>query len=118
MILFLVRRVKNEYGPQDVDYKNALNKLMDHPGQTTNHKTFNSINERLENAEQLLEISSSIPPSIFERLKAIENKILYLETVSPEYSHFLSKHSNRTVRKLIYTLDDLDKIIDGIETKS
>lgn len=118
IISILVRRVKNEYGPQDVDYKNALNKLMDHPGETKNHNTFNSINERLENAEQLLEITSSIPPPIFERLKSIENKILYLETVSPEYFHFLSKQSSKSVKKLTYTLDDLDKIIHGIEAKS
>lgn len=118
IILILVRRVKNEYGPQDVDYKNALNKLMDHPGETKNHNTFNSINERLKNAEQSLEISSSIPPPIFERLKAIENKILYLETVSPEYFHFLTKQSHRITKKLTYTLDDLDKIICGIEAKS
>ncbi|CAO1411776.1 unnamed protein product [Diamesa serratosioi] len=112
-----IRRVKNEYGPQDVDYKNALDKLMDHPGETKNN-TFNSIDERLENAEQFLQIKSSISPSIFARLKAIEDTIMYLETVSPEYSHFLSKQLNRTVRKVTYTLDDIDKIIQGIETKS
>lgn len=91
---------------------------MDHPGEINNHNDFKSINERLENAEQLLKISSSIPPPIFERLKAIEDKILYLETVSPEYSHYLSKESNRTVRKLTYTLEDLDKIMQGMEAKN
>lgn len=91
---------------------------MDHPGEVKNPDTINSINERLENAEQLLEITSSIPLPIFERLKAIEDKILYLETVSPEYVHFLSKQSKRIAKKLTYTLDDLDKIIHGIEAKS
>lgn len=91
---------------------------MDHPGEINNHNEFNSINERLDNAEQLLEINSSIPPQIFERLKAIEDKILYLETVSPEYYHFLSKESNRTIRKLSYTLEDLDKIMQKLEAKS
>lgn len=85
--------------------------------QTNNANTFNSINERLKSAEQSLGIICSIPSPVFERLKAIEDKVLYLETVSPEYSHFLIKQSNVNVRKTTYALYDIDKIIQGIEAK-
>lgn len=47
------------------------------------------IEERVLNAEDYLNLSPDESKSVFERLKAIENKILHLESVSPEYSHFL-----------------------------
>lgn len=49
----------------------------------------NGIIERLENAENYLNLPTSIPKNIYTRLKDIENRILHLETVSPEYNHFL-----------------------------
>lgn len=47
------------------------------------------IEERVVNAEDYLNLSPDESKSVFERLKVIENKILHLESVSPEYSHFL-----------------------------
>jgi len=52
----------------------------------------NGVVERLDNAEKYLNINNNNTPvskNIYERLKKIENRILYLETISPEYSHFL-----------------------------
>lgn len=94
-----VHRVKNESGPQTTNYKTALDKLMENtspvkikPDPDMPFKSLSSgVNERITNAEAHLNIGVNVltPKSVFERLKAIEEKILYLETLSPEYSHFL-----------------------------
>lgn len=100
-----VHRVKNEFGPQTVNYTNALDKLMEtaspmkikpDPDAPT-ISIPQSINERLVNAEKFLNVPSTDTRSIFERLKGIENRILYLEALSPEYGHFLVGISNRSL---------------------
>lgn len=48
------------------------------------------IEERIKNAENHLNVSAHKgTKTIFERLKSIEDRIMYLETVSPEYNHFM-----------------------------
>lgn len=95
-----VHRVKNEYGPQTTTYKGALDKLMENvspvkikPDPDGPTVVPFSIQERITNAEAHLNLSVDHlkTKSIVERIKAIEDKILYLETLSPEYSHFLVK---------------------------
>lgn len=51
------------------------------------------LQERLRNAEAFM----NLPPvtsmkTTYERLKIIEDRILYLEAVSPEYKHFVVIH--------------------------
>lgn len=93
-----VHRVKNETGPQTTNYKTALDKLMENsppvkikPDPDMPTKALSTgIQERIMNAEAHLNLNESpTTKSVFERLKAIEDKILYLETLSPEYLHFL-----------------------------
>lgn len=94
-----VHRVKNATGPQTTNYKIALDKLMENNSPIKNKadpdmptKCLSSgIEERILNAEGHLNMPTVNLPTktTFERLKAIEEKILYLETLSPEYSHFL-----------------------------
>lgn len=94
-----VHRVKNETGPQTTNYKIALDKLMENnspikikPDPDAPAKPLSSgIEERISNVEGHLNIIAEnfSTKTVFERLKAIEDKILYLETLSPEYSHFL-----------------------------
>ncbi|KYQ52292.1 Molybdopterin synthase catalytic subunit [Trachymyrmex zeteki] len=60
-----VHRVLNEWGPQTID-QSILRKPI------TNNTSFNV----------------SIPKDIYERLKNIEDRILYLESISPEYKDF------------------------------
>lgn len=94
-----VHRVKNETGPQTTNYKIALDKLMESnasikikadPDAPTKPLS-SGIEERISNVEGHLNIAtgSLSTKTVFERLKAIEDRILYLETLSPEYSHFL-----------------------------
>jgi hypothetical protein len=46
------------------------------------------IEERLSNAECHLKLHGPVPRDIYSRLKQIEDRILYLEGLSPEYFHF------------------------------
>ena len=52
-----------------------------------NNKYTPALQERLENMEQHLGIyeNQPIPADIYVRMKALEDSILYLESVSPEY---------------------------------
>lgn len=94
-----VHRVKNETGPQITSYKNALDKLMgmrslakykSDPDAPANLLS-SSIEERLTNAEDFFKIPNEnvSAQSVARRLKALEDRILFLETLSPEYIHFL-----------------------------
>jgi hypothetical protein len=46
------------------------------------------IEERLKNAECHLKLHGPVPKDIYSRLKQIEDRILYLEGLSPEYFQF------------------------------
>ncbi|GAB0087505.1 Molybdopterin synthase catalytic subunit [Sergentomyia squamirostris] len=102
-----VRHVKNEYGPQTLreNYTNVLNKLQEQsPEYSLNRKKVKfdhdfrnfGISERLKSMEGHLKIPSS-SEDIFQRIKTLEDRILYLESVSPEYIHFL--HENEKKQK-------------------
>lgn len=93
-----IDRVKNEIGPQTTTNSlNALNKLMEsqtpekHKSTVTNTSTTrcpDGVEERLTNAEHFLNLPKATNKSVFERLKSIENRILFLESISPEYNRF------------------------------
>lgn len=103
-----IRRTKNETGPMDVK------SISDSPAK----KIFSSINERLENAEEFLNLApNSIPKDIYHRLKLIEDQIMHLQTVSPEYSQFVTRMDSMSNKKAIYTIGDLDKMIESMESK-
>ncbi|KAM7360807.1 molybdenum cofactor synthesis 2B isoform 2-T2 [Cochliomyia hominivorax] len=103
-----VKKVKNNVGPQiRPNYLNTLDKLM-HAIQieksTDAHLhipnkmestmlKYPTIIERLENIEEHLNLPHSEIKNIYKRLKIIENRILYLESISPEYHHFLMDKS-------------------------
>lgn len=90
-----VHRVKNEYGPQTSteEYTGTLDKLMfTSPNKIKQEMPSvvpSRIEERLENAEKFLDIKPDGLRNIYKRIKNIEDRILHLETVSPEYNHFL-----------------------------
>ncbi len=122
--------MKNEYGPQqNINYKNTLGYLMEKaekPKATPSSLGLESTDERLENAEKFLNLQDATKKNIFERLKAIENKILYLESISPEYSNFVGRtvpklshsvaHFQETIRPS-YNAQSLDLIIKELENK-
>lgn len=48
----------------------------------------NGIEERLQNLEDQLSLHTPVASSVYERLKKIEDRLLSLETISPEYIQF------------------------------
>uniref|UniRef100_A0A1B0CXZ6 Uncharacterized protein n=1 Tax=Lutzomyia longipalpis TaxID=7200 RepID=A0A1B0CXZ6_LUTLO len=81
------------------------------------------ITERLKSMENHLKISPSSSEDVFERIKRLENRILYLESISPEYLHFLEKttqpksgDSRETgTRKRKYSIRSIDEFINELE---
>lgn len=64
---------------------------MDHPvndKKMEETKISTGVQERLNNAEKFLGLAP-VSKDVYERIQQIENRIFYLETVSPEYNHFL-----------------------------
>lgn len=51
----------------------------------------NGIEERLQNLETQFNLEKPIPVNIYKRLKLLEDRLLYLESISPEYIHFWVK---------------------------
>lgn len=87
-----VQRVTNVIGPQNFDYKYELDKLMDKsvtsPMKVKKEIILNKnkcgIDERMENVEDILGLKP-VSKNVYLRLKIIEDKLLYLEGISPEY---------------------------------
>ncbi|XP_036328714.1 molybdopterin synthase catalytic subunit-like [Rhagoletis pomonella] len=145
-----VFRVKNTTGPQTrPNYLRALDKLMTYdPSMKLNltegekigvhTKLPTSAHNRLEAIEQHLFRSSNHDLPISRRLKEIEDRILRLESISPEYWHFIvdannspkTSKQNSTSDKVItktnygcdpsshkvYTVNELDSLMQQIQT--
>lgn len=77
MRFVLVNRVLNTY------HRDQMNSdyLMKHIPK-------NGIEERLLNLEVQLSLEKPIPINVYKRLKLLEDRLLYLESISPEYIHF------------------------------
>lgn len=54
-----------------------------------NEVDLHCLDERLNNVEDLLRIKPASVHDVFTRLKNIENRLLFLESSSPEYRHFI-----------------------------
>ncbi|XP_037030072.1 molybdopterin synthase catalytic subunit isoform X1 [Bradysia coprophila] len=122
-----VHRVRNEYGPQTntEEYTGTLDKLMStSPSKIKQEMPSvapSRIEERLVNAERFLNVKTEVNRNIYERIKSIEDRILHLETVSPEYNHFLQKNTTGIavntpkIQKKTYTAAELEKYILDME---
>lgn len=82
-----VHRVENIVGPQTQPF-DACNSFDGPELRPAIANCPPGAEERLKNAEHYLGINKS-SLDVFQRLKAIEDKILYLESVSPEYFDFV-----------------------------
>lgn len=58
------------------------------------HIPKNGIEERLENLETQLSLEKPVPVNIYKRLKLLEDRLLHLESISPEYINFWVKNYN------------------------
>lgn len=75
-----VDRVLNNYSRDQNDSKYLLQ-----------HMPKNGIEERLENLESQLSLTKPTNINIYRRLKQIEDRLLHLESISPEYIQFWVK---------------------------
>lgn len=66
-----------------------------------------AVQERLQNMEKHLGLKEQpIPQDVYERLKALEDRILHLESISPEYfDGTFNLHNNKEDDELISRLD-------------
>ncbi|XP_047353560.1 MAP3K12-binding inhibitory protein 1-like [Vespa velutina] len=78
-----VHRVLNAWGPQTVD-QSSLHKATNHTTNQSNNNYSSVLDDRISTAEKMLGIIKPVSRDIYERLKNIENRILFLEGVSPE----------------------------------
>ncbi|XP_043272710.1 molybdopterin synthase catalytic subunit [Venturia canescens] len=120
-----VHRVLNSRGPQTMDplmlfaetnkcSKKNSSQASDYP----------ALEERLDLSEKYLGLAKPVPRDIYERMKKIEDKILYLESVSPEYKDFWISESRdaltndqKHIRKRTYSKVELDNKLSELETR-
>ncbi|NWI52145.1 MBIP1 protein, partial [Calyptomena viridis] len=113
-----VSRVVNTYGPQTRS-EGALG--SSHKANVPVHDCGNqAVEERLQNIEAHLRLQTGgpVPRDIYQRIKKLEDKILELEGLSPEYFQSVSCSGKR--RKVQpphqnYSLAELDEKINAIK---
>lgn len=86
LVVFVpVRKVHNEWGPQTVT--SAAFFHLDSEKAVDSYGLPSSIAERVVAIEKYLNIGP-VSKDIYKRLKDMEDKIAYLQAVSPEYAQF------------------------------
>ncbi|CAK9808851.1 Molybdopterin synthase catalytic subunit [Anthophora plagiata] len=117
-----VHRVLNAWGPQMVD-QYTLRKASISGASTSNNCSY-VLDDRISTSERILGINRPVPKDIYERLKNIEDRILYLEGISPEYKDFWKtedinnlKGVFKPVRKRTYSTAELDSKLHELEDK-
>ncbi|XP_014489455.1 PREDICTED: molybdopterin synthase catalytic subunit [Dinoponera quadriceps] len=118
-----VHRVFNIWGPQTVD-QSILRRTTISSTSSNTANPFPILNERFSVTERILGINKPVPKDIYERLKIIEDKILYLEGISPEYKEFwagkdidILKGNLKPVQKRTYSTAELDSKLHELERK-
>ncbi|XP_043793174.1 molybdopterin synthase catalytic subunit isoform X2 [Apis laboriosa] len=117
-----VHRVLNTWGPQTVD-QHVLHKVtMSGANQINNYSSV--LDERISTTEKILGINRPVPKDVYERLKNIEDRILYLEGISPEYKNLWKaedmnnlKGTFKPIRKRTYSMAELDSKLHELEDK-
>jgi len=80
-------RTQNEWGPQTkIEKRDTSNKSVDI--KDPNSIATSGVEERISNIENQLNIIKPISKDIYSRLKRIEDKLLEIESISPEYARY------------------------------
>lgn len=90
-----VSRVVNSYGPQTRTL--GAGQTRQKPRNTVPECGNQAVEERLQNMEAHLKLFSGgpVPKDIYERIKRLENRILELEGLSPEYFYSMNPPNKR-----------------------
>jgi hypothetical protein len=75
------------WGPQTID-QSVLRKSVTNNLSFNASSSFSILDDRISATEHTIGINKPVPKDIYKRLKNIEDRILYLESVSPEYKEF------------------------------
>ncbi|KAG7200183.1 hypothetical protein KM043_000617 [Ampulex compressa] len=112
-----VHRVMNTWGPQMMDQSVLLKTTMCKTNYVSNDYS-SVLDDRISTTERILGTYKPVPRDIYERLKNIEDRILYLEGISPEYKSFWQaqvgddieslKGTFKPARKRTYSTAELD----------
>ncbi|XP_026860671.2 MAP3K12-binding inhibitory protein 1 [Electrophorus electricus] len=113
-----VTRVVNMYGPQT---RGGLSEQGEQKLGSFSRDCGNpAIEERLQNIEAHLKLTAAgpVPHSVYQRLKKLEDRILELEGLSPEYFHSTSYSHKRPKASVSqsYSLCELDGKINAVRT--
>ncbi|XP_015439669.1 PREDICTED: molybdopterin synthase catalytic subunit [Dufourea novaeangliae] len=118
-----VHRVLNAWGPQTVDQSILRKATMSGMNQRNNYCS-SVLDDRISTTERILGINRPVPKDVYERLKTIEDRILYLEGISPEYKDFWKsedinslKGTFKPLRKRTYSMAELDSKLHELEDK-
>ncbi|XP_061390939.1 molybdopterin synthase catalytic subunit-like [Musca vetustissima] len=121
-----VRQIENKIGPQvRQDYLETLDTLMESDLEPKIKKEKKEIKttapikhallERTRDIEEHLNLNNTQQKSIHQRLKNIEDRILFLESISPEYCHNLfdkSVNNNNNGNTCISSMENYNAIND------
>ncbi|GBM80509.1 MAP3K12-binding inhibitory protein 1 [Araneus ventricosus] len=125
-----VSKVENRWGPQTQVRNDPAKRIKVEPGveaeTETNDVTFETIQERLRIMEAHLKLKSdsSMRNSIFQRIKQLEDRILFLEGISPDYFHLSGPNYSSANKKSIsekekvysnWNVDDIQKRIQSLK---
>lgn len=80
----------------------------------------NGTEERIASVETQLNLEHTTHKDTFARLQGIENRLLHLESLSPEYINFWNKnvHFQKSFnKKRIFTVEEIDSFINNLENK-
>ncbi|KAM3918028.1 MAP3K12-binding inhibitory protein 1 [Leptodactylus fuscus] len=110
-----VSRVVNAYGPQTrSDGSSSTSRAHSLPVECGNQ----AVEERLQNIEYHLQLNPGgpVPKDIYQRIKKLEDRILELEGISPEYfqSMEMSNKRRKAQTSQNYSLVELDQKINAL----
>uniref|UniRef100_UPI00398E66FA MAP3K12-binding inhibitory protein 1 isoform X2 n=1 Tax=Pristiophorus japonicus TaxID=55135 RepID=UPI00398E66FA len=113
-----VSRVVNTYGPQT--RTEGAGESLQKPDTMTQSCGNPAIEERLQNMETHLKlpIGGPVPIDIYRRIKRLEDRILHLEGLSPEYfQHVNFPSKRRKVQETVqgYSLIEIDEKINALK---
>ncbi|GAA6108762.1 MAP3K12-binding inhibitory protein 1 isoform X1 [Tachysurus ichikawai] len=113
-----VTRVVNTYGPQTRGGRSEHGEQQQ--GSYSRNCGNPVIEERLHNIEAHLKLTAAgpVPQSIYQRLKKLEDRILELEGLSPEYFHSMSYSHKRPKISVSqsYSLSEIDGKISAVRS--
>ncbi|XP_018976918.1 MAP3K12-binding inhibitory protein 1-like isoform X5 [Cyprinus carpio] len=111
-----VMHVINTYGPQT---RGTRTELADQQGSMNRDCGNPAVEERLQNMESHLKLppAGPVPQSVYQRLKKLEDRILELEGLSPEYFHSTNYSHKRPKASVLqsYSLAELDGKIGAVK---